>query len=126
MDEAERCSHVGYIHSSKLIAFGRPHELKTMGNITPPGHQRWEVITDQPSLALGTLKNAAGVADATLFGRSIHALLHFSVDEPAISSVLSAKGIDVQAMRVIEPSLEDVFVMLTRKHVQQMEAGGES
>ena len=28
MDEAERCSHVGYIHMSKLIVCGQPDELK--------------------------------------------------------------------------------------------------
>ena len=30
MDEAERCSHVGYIHMSKLVVCGVPDELKAM------------------------------------------------------------------------------------------------
>src|SRR6185503_2789754 len=30
MDEAERCTHVGYIHLSKLIVCGQPDDLKTL------------------------------------------------------------------------------------------------
>jgi ABC-type multidrug transport system ATPase subunit len=37
MDEAERCSHVGYIHMSKLVVCGLPDELKTMTAVNPPG-----------------------------------------------------------------------------------------
>ena len=29
MDEAERCSHVGYIYMSKLVVCGVPDDLKT-------------------------------------------------------------------------------------------------
>ena len=38
MDEAERCSHVGYIHMSKLIVSGEPDDLKQMPEVTPAGH----------------------------------------------------------------------------------------
>ncbi|MGC9055124.1 MAG: ABC transporter ATP-binding protein, partial [Candidatus Hydrogenedens sp.] len=34
MDEAERCSHLGYIYFSKLIAYGSPEELKKMPQVT--------------------------------------------------------------------------------------------
>jgi len=37
MDEAERCSHVGYIHMSKLIVCGLPDELKALPSVNPPG-----------------------------------------------------------------------------------------
>ena len=42
MDEAERCSHVGYIFMSKLIVCGVPDELKTLPEVNPPGMKRIE------------------------------------------------------------------------------------
>ncbi len=37
MDEAERCSHVGYIYMGKLIVCGVPDDLKKMPEVSPPG-----------------------------------------------------------------------------------------
>src|SRR5207249_6779193 len=37
MDEAERCSHVGYIHMSKLIVCGEPDDLKQLPVVNPLG-----------------------------------------------------------------------------------------
>ena len=38
MDEAERCSHVGYIYMSKLVVCGEPDDLKHLPVVNPPGH----------------------------------------------------------------------------------------
>ena len=46
MDEAERCSHVGYIHMSKLIVSGQPDDLKQMPEVNPPGTRRLDVTCD--------------------------------------------------------------------------------
>ncbi len=40
MDEAERCSHVGYIYMSKLVVCGEPDELKQMPVVNPPDTKR--------------------------------------------------------------------------------------
>src|SRR6266542_2622121 len=37
LDEAERCSHVGYIHLSRLVVCGLPDDLKTLPIVNPPG-----------------------------------------------------------------------------------------
>ena len=116
MDEAERCNHVGYIYLSKLIVCGRPDELKAMPEITPPGHKRLVVICGEPSRALGRLREIEGVADATLFAHSVHALVREEVSENTIRRALEGAGLHVQEILESEPSLEDVFVMLTRLH----------
>ena len=56
MDEAERCSHVGYIHMSKLIVCGEPDELKRMPEVNPPGTRRLDVTCDHVTMALQAMR----------------------------------------------------------------------
>src|SRR5256885_1760759 len=51
MDEAERCSHVGYIHMAKLVVCGEPDELKKLPEVNPPDTKRLEVTCDHVTVA---------------------------------------------------------------------------
>jgi len=107
MDEAERCSRVGYIYMSHLLAVGTPADLKQMSGVTPPG-TRWLEIYGQHSAALlEALRQHPGVRQATIFGQSIHAL----VDNRHTNEDL---GLAHENVMEAEPSLEDVFVALSR------------
>ena len=75
MDEAERCTHVGYIYLSKLMVCGAPDVLKEMPEVSPSGTRRLEVECLHPTRALELLRHTKGVVDATLFGQSIHLLV---------------------------------------------------
>src|SRR5436309_15548871 len=75
MDEAERCSHVGYIYMSKLIVCGEPDDLKKMPDVSPPGTRRLDVTCDHVTVALQTLRHLPGVRSATVFGQSMHLLV---------------------------------------------------
>ena len=113
MDEAERCSHVGYIHMSKLIVCGQPDELKKLPEVNPSGTRRLDVTCDHVTVGLQALRRAAGVRSATVFGQSMHLLVDHSVSETAIREHLARVGIQNADIRPIGPSLEDVFVALT-------------
>jgi ABC transporter DrrB family efflux protein len=112
MDEAERCTDVGYIYLSKLMVSGRPDDLKSLPQVTPPGTRRWEIDVHSPVEQLRRLRELPGVLDATLFGQSIHALVRGGLTEADLSQPLGDGG--AVQVRPIEPSLEDVFVTLTR------------
>ena len=114
MDEAERCSRVGYIYQSKLVASGRPQDLKRLPEITPEGAAWLEVLCEEPTRALGLLRKLPGVIDATIFGESIHILAR-DVDPESIRARLQGEGITRVESRPVTPSLEDVFVSLTRQ-----------
>lgn len=111
MDEAERCTDVGYIQAGRLIVCGKPEELKALPQVTPLGARRVEIATDAPATKLPALRALPGVLDATLFGQTIHAL----VEERIADGALAAATGSGSSLRAIAPSLEDVFVSLTRR-----------
>ena len=113
MDEAERCSLIGYIYMSRLIAFGTPDELKDLPNVTPAGMRRLELTCPTPATALRRLKETPGVRDATLFGDAIHLLVANEVSESALRAAAGTNG--ATEIRAKPASLEDVFVTLSRR-----------
>ena len=114
MDEAERCSDVGYIFMSRLLVLGRPSELKNLPNVTPPGTHRFELRVASPAHHLAEFRRQEGVLDATLFGETIHVLVADTLD-PQVLVTRADVPSDRVEIRPIAPTLEDVFVTLTRE-----------
>jgi len=115
MDEAERCARVGYIFNSKLITYGEPDELKQLPEVTPPNTRWVEVTCPNTTVALAALKVAAYVRDATIFGQSIHLLMNAQEPLDRIKATLAQIGISGAEVTPARPSLEDVFVTLTKR-----------
>jgi len=113
MDEAERCSHVGYIHLSKLVVCGEPDALKQLRVVNPSGTKRIDVTCDHVTTGLQTVRRLPGVHTATVFGQSMHLLLEEEMSEQVLRAELVKAGIPHADIRPIAPSLEDVFVALT-------------
>jgi drug efflux transport system permease protein/drug efflux transport system ATP-binding protein len=113
MDEAERCTDIAYIYQSKLIVCGRPDELKKLPEVTPAGTRRWELEVPAPAAQLARLRKIEGVLDATLFGQAIHVLAREELDGAQLMAQLQTPP-DASHARPIEPTLEDVFVTLSR------------
>jgi len=116
MDEAERCSHVGYIHMSKLVVCGEPDDLKHLPVVNPAGTKRLDITCDHVTVGLQALRQLPGVRTATVFGQSMHLLVDESVSEQSIGQRLAGVGIHHTDIRPIAPSLEDVFVALTNRN----------
>ena len=123
MDEAERCSHVGYIHMSKLIVSGQPDDLKQLPEVTPAGTRRLDVTCDHVTQALAgdalggrrAQRDRLWSIDA-LVGRRFHHRARTSKRSCSASEFRSAE------IHVIGPSLEDVFVALTAKYANGNQA----
>jgi ABC-type multidrug transport system ATPase subunit len=114
MDEAERCSQVGYLYLSKMMATGRPDELRALPTVTPAGTRRVEVEAGSVAVALRTMRSLPYVREATIFGLSVHGVIDASVSDADLHRDLDARGHPPESIRTISPSLEDVFVSLTR------------
>jgi ABC-type multidrug transport system ATPase subunit len=122
MDEAERCSHLGYIYYARLMAYGTPNELKVLPEVTPEGLSRYEVRLPRAVRAMRRMIAFPYVQDATVFGDALHVLAE-SGAESALQRDLGQAGFEGAQIRPIPPTLEDVFVTLTRLRARERSHG---
>ncbi len=118
MDEAERCSEVGYLYLSRLLVTGTPDTLKRMPEVNTPGTRRVEIETTSSTRALAWLRAQPFTRNATVFGQSVHAELDALVSDAEVVSRLAAAGFTA-SVRPIIPNLEDVFVALTERAARE-------
>jgi ABC-type multidrug transport system ATPase subunit len=119
MDEAERCDDIGYIYLSRLILKGTPLQLKALPDVNPAGTRRVSIMVDAPARALAVLKSAPFSIDATLVESEVHLVAPKSVSDAQILAVMESAGEPGRGIREVEASLEDVFVMITRRLAAQ-------
>jgi ABC-type multidrug transport system ATPase subunit len=115
MDEAERCGTVAYLYLSKLLVIGRPDDLTLLPEVTPEGTRRIEAECAEGAAALmGRARALPYVLDVTIFGNSLHLLVRAEVGDAKIEKELGEAAQAHVTVRPIAPSLEDVFVRLTK------------
>jgi drug efflux transport system ATP-binding protein len=122
MDEAERCSHLAYIYYGKLIADGTPDSLREIPEVSPAGTQRFEISSKDVTTALRRARKLPFMRSATIFGRSIHALVDDKITPAELETQLESVGVHPEEIRPLMLDLEDVFVELTYKHQAEREA----
>ncbi|MGH9458784.1 MAG: ATP-binding cassette domain-containing protein [Thermoanaerobaculia bacterium] len=111
MEEAEYCDRLALMSSGRLIALDAPAAIR--GRLEAP---LLEIETSDSVRALGVLEESEGVTRAGLYGRAIHAMVEDeAAASGAIRDALGERGIRVESLRRIEPSLEDVFVDLVER-----------
>jgi ABC-2 type transport system ATP-binding protein len=115
MDEAERCNGVAFISAGKIIALDSPTNIKKK-------YLRGEVVSIIPEDLMkcyDALRSLDFVEDVGIFGDSIHIVVE-NADEkmPEIFNFLLKKGLAYVKVEKIQPSIEDVFVALTKNKNQ--------
>ena len=111
MDEVERCHDICFIHHGRLMAQGSPGDLKSRHL---PG-QMWQVRTSARAEVAAHLARVPGVAGAFPSGETVRYLLEPGFDPAAPAAALRTSGLTCSAPEPAEPTLEDVFVALSRK-----------
>jgi ABC-2 type transport system ATP-binding protein len=118
MDEAERCHRLAILDEGRLVADGTPDELtaRLAGRTV-------EVQAGQPRQAQRALVDVAGVLSVAQIGNKLRVLADEGVDAaPRVRRALADAGLHAQLVES-PPSLEDVFVDVTRKGRQSGAAG---
>ena len=114
MDEAELCNRVGFITGGRLLVTGTPAELARL-----PQQSVIELKARPRKLMQAAAQDIDGVGSIQIFGDRLH-LLTGTPD--TVSAVLEerlhAQGAEILTLRTIQPSMEDVFMHLTRRDEQ--------
>jgi len=112
MDEAELCDRLGFIASGKLIAMGKPAELKQ----TAVEEDLFEVTMPSLSEAREKIKQIEGVRDVSYFGPNLHVFCRQGVFQAGnLEQEIRERGLTPLGVRVITPRLEDAFIRLATK-----------
>ncbi|AFH50619.1 ABC-type multidrug transport system ATPase component [Ignavibacterium album JCM 16511] len=110
LDEAERCNRVALMHKGEIISLDTPGRIKN-----PVGKKSIEIITSDIKLSYKILK-AMNEFEIQIFGDRIN-LIAESTDEiiKKVKQILSSNGIEIISYRVVNLSLENVFIHLINK-----------
>lgn len=117
MDEAERCTRVGFMDRGKIVAIGRPDDLRAafQGSI-------FAVLAADKFATKRVLSAVAGVSGVNVFGDRLHVTT--TPDQgpgpDALREALNRAHINVHSIDPVSPSMEDVFFQLTAEHPHEM------
>jgi ABC-2 type transport system ATP-binding protein len=117
MDEAEHCHRLAFIQHGEIIAQGTPTDIKTNAMIG----EVLEIDTTRPEDLIKLIYNARNNGEerslnAELYGSLIHVITTQPKQHTSyLQSLAEASGIQINSISVIEPSLEDVFIVCMRE-----------
>jgi ABC-2 type transport system ATP-binding protein len=111
MDEAERCNRVGFLMAGRLLVSGTPSELADL-----PKRMVIELKARPRKVMQAVARGAAGVDNIQIFGDRLHLL---AVDPAAVMAglreALEREGAQILTLRIVRPSMEDVFMHLAQQ-----------
>jgi len=113
MDEAARCTRVGFMMAGRIIQEGTPSEFRARleGRVLE--------LAGQPLAALRKLvEKEEGVSGVQMFGDRLHLRVHAGQAEAVMERLaerIPEKGGQISRLRLIAPQLEDVFMDLLEK-----------
>lgn len=110
LDEAERCTRVALIDHGRVLTTDDPGRLKAALPLP-----MIEIATLKVREARDAIGLIPGVERVNVYGDRLHVALADSDVVERIKDRMSEIEIPVQAVRSIEPSLEDVFISMIEK-----------
>lgn len=115
LDEAERCSRVALMNRGRIMEAGRPADLRRHVN-----GDVLEIVCHPVRTAFEALRASGLFASVQAFGDRVNVVIRrSSADRAAAENELRKADVRVQDIRVVRPTLENVFIsLMTRSEVQ--------
>jgi ABC-2 type transport system ATP-binding protein len=111
MDEAARCSRVGFLSNGRLLTEGPPAALTAQldGRLL-------ELMAEPRAAARRLCLEDPDIEDAAMFGDRLHLRVRQTAGPLArLPGALAKAGVIVNSLRPIRPSLEDAFIALLQQ-----------
>lgn len=107
MDEAEKCDHVGLMHSGEIVYKGKPGDIikEYKGRVL-------EIVASDSRAAFKVLSSTNRVKGINMYGEAIHINLEEKAETKVIKNILEENNIKVTAVKEIPPDIEDAFIYL--------------
>jgi ABC-2 type transport system ATP-binding protein len=108
MDEATRCTRVGFMYGGRILVEGTPRELTA----TMEGRVL-ELAGHPGKVARAVALRDPEVEDALAFGDRLHLRVTATAGPlERLPGALADAGVALERLRPISPSMEDVFISL--------------
>jgi ABC-2 type transport system ATP-binding protein len=109
MEEAEYCHRVALMYRGRVIALGSPQELKQELR----SRRLLELISADFFESMNAVEGLPGILDVAVFGGGLHiAVEDEAAAIPRIREALDKRGIAIERLDPIAPTMEDVFVAM--------------
>lgn len=109
IDEAERCTRVGLLHRGRLLLVEEPEKMKAMIDLPV-----LEVVCEDGRKLAEEMGGEEGIREATVYGDRVHFTLTSRQAYESVAQRVQRAGIRLSKIRLIKPSLEDVFILLAK------------
>ncbi len=110
VEEAERCQTIAFMHQGNLIGSGSPEQCRS-----ELGEAVLEVDAIPVMQAAHAVRGLDGVAGVSIYGHTLRVFSRTAAGlDRQLEAELSGAGILVRGVRAVAPTLEDVFLVLTR------------
>ena len=109
LDDAELCDEVALIQNGSILSVDTPHNI---ANQYP--HQLWEIKSENNYQTLLLLEKFNKKVSAFAFGNVVHFACDKKFDIKEVEQYLISNNVENISIKVIEPSIEDVFMDLMK------------
>lgn len=108
MDEADRCSRIGFMYAGRLIVNAPPVEIR--GQL---GSEIIELVPEDWRAARAVLADFPGLVELQTYGETLHLLVDSAEKRlPEVTAVLDAAQLSYRSVRVVPPRMEQAFMSL--------------
>ncbi len=112
MEEAERCNKIGFIWEGNLVAYDTPQGIKDNFKL----YQIIKLQCEKTNEVFQFLQKHELIKDITIYGDALHLAVDSAEEAmPVLNQFLKEHAVTLNEMNSIPPSIEDVFVALSKK-----------
>jgi ABC-2 type transport system ATP-binding protein len=121
MDEAARCTRVGFMYGGRILVEGAPRQLTAslQGRVL-------ELAAHPKQRAAEVTRRDSAVEDVIEFGDRLHVRVSDAAGPLSrLPAALAAAEVNVARLRPVAPSMEDVFISLLARSEAAAAGGGQ-